>query len=233
MPGMAQRPVMAALSLPALSMSETEKVFIRLSAANQRPGETCTGQSEERMDEEPPFTRLQQTFKPKSASSSCHCGHNYLETDDKSLGNNLTRIKSSSRDSLAPATDHSDVSMDQYLPEILILDEIQTNRNECPELFFAHQKVGPLPFKSFELMNCWCILHKTQLNSLISFSFDVVRLESVQILWALSRVRRLVTTCQNLVQSSSRKRWRQLTENGPGANHQQENSWRTFPETIE
>ena len=141
MPGTAQRPVMAALSLPSLSVSETEKVFNRLSAANQRPGGTNTGQSQERKDERPLFTRLQQTFKPKSASSSCHCGHNYLETDDKSLGNNLTRIRSSLRDSLAKATDQSDVSIDHYLPEILILDEIQTKRNECPELFISHQKV--------------------------------------------------------------------------------------------
>ena len=141
MPGTSQRPVMAALSLPALSVSETEKVFNRLSSANQRPGGTTSGQSEERKDERPPFTRLQQTFKPKSASSSCHCGHNYLETDDKSLGNNLSRIRSSLRDSLATTTHHSDVSMDQYLPEILILDEIQTKRNECPELFISHQKV--------------------------------------------------------------------------------------------
>ena len=141
MPGTAQRPVMAALSLPALSLSDTEKVFNRLSAANQRPGGTKTGQSQERKDERPPFPRLQQTFKPKSASSSCHCGHNYLETDDKSLGNNLTRIRSSLRDSLGKVTDHSDVLIDQYLPEILVLDEIQTNKNECPELFLSHQKV--------------------------------------------------------------------------------------------
>ena len=134
----AQRPVMAALSLPVLSVSETEMVFHKLSEANQGPGGNNIGQPEERRDDELPLTRLQQTLKPKSASSSCHCGHNYLETDDKSLEKHLTNTTSPSRDYLAPP---SDVPMYPYLSEILILDEIKTNRKDCPEILFSQQKV--------------------------------------------------------------------------------------------
>ena len=113
---------MSALSLPVLSMSETERVFNRLSAANQRQGHKEDDQSEERRENEAPMTRLQPTLKPKSASFSCHCGHNYLETDDKSRDNYLTTAPSSSTRAKAVATYHLDIS------EILFLDEIQTKK---------------------------------------------------------------------------------------------------------
>ena len=159
----AQRPVMAALSLPVLSVSETEMVFHKLSAANQGPGGTNIGQPEERRNDELPLTRLQQTLKPKSASSSCHCGHNYLETDDKSLEKHLTNTTSPSRDYLAP----SDVPMYPYLSEILILDEIKTNRKDCPEILFSQQKVWPY-CNHLNLINCWWILHNSTTSSLFS-----------------------------------------------------------------
>ena len=132
---------MAALSLPVLSVSEAEMVFHKLSPANQRPGGKNIDQSEERRDSMLPGTRLQQTLKPKSASSSCHCGHKYLETDDKSLENHLTNITSSSRDYFKADTNQTDVSMCPYLSEILIMDEIQTNKEDCHEVFFSQQKV--------------------------------------------------------------------------------------------
>ena len=132
---------MAALSLPVLAVSETEIVFHK--SANQRHGGTNIDQSEEWRDGVLPSrrTRLQQTLIPKSASSSCHCGHKYLETDDKSLENYLTNIASSSREYLNADTNHSDVSMSPDLSEILILDEIQTNKKDCPEVLISQQKV--------------------------------------------------------------------------------------------
>lgn len=136
---MAQRPVMAALSLPVLSVSETEMVFHKL--ANQRPGGENIDQSEERRDGVLGRTRLQQTLKLKSASSSCHCGHKYLETDDKSLENHLTNNTSSSRDNFNEDTNQLDVSMCPYLSEILVLNEIQTNKEDFPEVLFSQQKV--------------------------------------------------------------------------------------------
>ena len=63
----AQRPVMAALSLPVLSVSETEMVFHKLSAANQGPEGTNLGQPDEKRDDELPLTRLQQTLGHNSA----------------------------------------------------------------------------------------------------------------------------------------------------------------------
>ena len=133
---------MAALSLPVLSVSEAEIVFNKLSPTNQRPGGKNIDQSEERRDGVLPRTRLQQTLIPKSASSSCHCGHKYLETNDKNLENHLTNItSSSSRDYFNADINQSDVSMCPYLSEILILDEIQTNKEDCREVFFSQQKV--------------------------------------------------------------------------------------------
>ena len=134
---------MAGLSLPVLSVSEVEMVFHKLSPANQKPGGKNIDQSEERRrDGVLPRTRLQQTLIPKSASSSCHCGHKYLETNDKNLENHLTNItSSSSRDYFNADIIQSDVSMCPYLSEILILDEIQTNKEECREVLFSQQKV--------------------------------------------------------------------------------------------
>lgn len=132
---------MAALNLPVLSVSETEMVFHKLSTANQRPGRENIDQSEERRDGVLGRTRLQQTLKLKSASSSCHCGHKYLETDDKSLENHLTNNTSSSRDNFNEDTNQLDVSMCPYLSEILVLNEIQTNKEDFPEVLFSQQKV--------------------------------------------------------------------------------------------
>ena len=115
--------VMTGCSLPVLSVSDTEAVFLRIASANERPRRAVGDQSEARRYDKALMTRLQQTFKPKSPSLSCHSGHNCFETGDaganRSPGENLSQTSQSSRDS-------GDVSVDPGLADILILDEIQT-----------------------------------------------------------------------------------------------------------